>query len=73
MVCEDVTNLYGWSMSQYLPTGDLHEIELTKNERILIKSILRTQDNNCGYLLERDLVYQSNTNEKTKLFPFLPD
>ena len=49
------------------------KLNLQKNERILIKSILRTQDNNCGYLLERDLVYQSNTHEKTKLFPFLPD
>ena len=39
------------------------KLNLQKNERILIKSILRTQDNNCGYLLERDLVYQSNTKQ----------
>ena len=31
---EDMTKLYGWSMSQFLPTGDSLEIELTRqNER----------------------------------------
>ena len=29
---EDMNNLYGWSMSQNLPTGDFHEIEFTKRK-----------------------------------------
>ena len=31
IVYEDVNNLYGWSMSQYLPTGDFREIKVTKS------------------------------------------
>ena len=27
---EDMNNLYRWSVSQYLPTGDFHETELSK-------------------------------------------
>ena len=39
---EDLNNLYGWSMSQYLPTGDFHEIKVTRSS---VKSFLRTPDN----------------------------
>ena len=42
IVYEDMNNLYGWSKSQYLPTGDFHEIEVTRNS---VKRILRTPDN----------------------------
>ena len=31
IVYEDMTNLYGWSMSQYLPTGDFREIKVTRS------------------------------------------
>ena len=41
IVYEDVNNLYGSSMSQYLPTGDFREIKVTRSN---IKSILRTPD-----------------------------
>ena len=36
IVYEDMTNLYGWSMSQYLPTGDFREIKVTRSS---LKSI----------------------------------
>ena len=56
-VYDDVIKLYGWSMSQDLPTRDLRAIEVTKRiERVLLKNIIRTPDNNkCGYVLECDL------------------
>ena len=41
IVYEDMDNLYGWSMSQYLPTGDFREIEVTRSS---VKTILRTPD-----------------------------
>ena len=70
IVYEDVNNLYGWSMSQYLPTGDFREIKVTKSS---LKSILRTPNNNeHGFLIECDLEYPSNIHGKTKYFPFLP-
>ena len=59
---EDVKNLYGWSMSHYLPTGDFHEIKVTKSN---LKTILRTPDNNeHGFLLECDLEYPSSIHKK---------
>ena len=71
IVYKDVNNLYGWSMSQYLPTGVFREIKNTKSS---LKSILRTPDNNeHGFLIECDLQYPSNIHEKTKYFPFFPE
>ena len=71
IVYEDLNNLYGWSMSQYLPTGDFHEIKVTRSN---LKTILRTPDNDeHGFLIECDLEYPSNVHEKTKYFPFLPE
>ena len=71
IVYEDTNNLYGWSMSQYLPTGDFCEIKVSRST---VKTILRTPDNDeHGFLIECDLEYPSNIHEKTKHFPFLPD
>ena len=71
IVYEDLNNLYGWSMSQYLPTGDFCEIKVTRS---CLKTILRTPDNDeHGYLIECDLEYPSSIHKKTKYFPFLPE
>ena len=42
IVYEDLNNLYGWSVSQYLPAGDFCEIKFTRSS---LKSILSTPDN----------------------------
>ena len=71
IVYEDMTNLYGWGMSQYLPTGDFREIKVTRSS---LKTNLGTPDNNeHGFLIECDLEYPSSIHEKTKHFPFLPE
>ena len=71
IVYEDMSNLYGWSMSQYLPTGVFHEIKVTRSS---LETILRTRDNDeHGFLIESDLEYPSSIHERTKLFPFLPN
>ena len=68
---EDLNNRYGWSMSQYLPTGDFREIKVTRSS---LKTISRTPDNDeHGFLIECDLEYQNSIHEKTKHFPFLPE
>ena len=70
IVYEDMTNIYGWSMSQYSPTGDFREIKVTRSS---LKRILRTPDNDeHGNSIECDLEYPSSIHEKTKHFPFLP-
>ena len=66
-----MNNLYGWSVSQYLPTGVFREIKLTRSS---LKTILRTPDNDeHGFLIECDSEYPSSVHEKPKFFPFLPD
>ena len=70
-VCEDMNNLYGWSMSQYLPTEDFHENKVTKSS---LKPILRTPDNDdYGFSIDCDLKYPSSIHGEPKYFPFLPD
>ena len=32
-VYDDMNNLYGWSMSQYLPTGDFREVKVTRSSK----------------------------------------
>ena len=71
IVYEDMTNLYGWSMSQYSPAGDFREIKVPRSS---LKTILRTPDNDeHGFLKEFDLGNPSSIHEKTKHFPFLPE
>ena len=71
IVYEDMNNRYGWSMSQYLRTGDFREIKATRSS---LKTILRTPDNDDhGFLIECNLEDPSSIHEKTKYFPFLPD
>ena len=50
----EINNLDGTSMSQYLPTGNFVEIEVTeKNESKLLISILYTKDDHKhGYFKE---------------------
>ena len=64
IVYEDVNILYGWSMSQYLPTGEFREIKVTRSS---LKTILRTPDNDAhGFLTECNLEYPSSIHkEKT--------
>ena len=65
----DATNLYGHSMSQFLPYD---EIKLEKD--ICLEEILNTPDDSeIGYFLEVDLKYPDNIKQKTKYFPFCPE
>ena len=65
----DATNLYGHSMSQFLPYD---EIKFEKD--ICLEEILNTPDDNViGYFFEVDLKYPDDIKEKTKYFPFCPE
>ena len=64
----DANNLYGHSMSRYLPYD---EIKFDNN--IKLEDILNTpDDSNNGYFIEVDLTYPKKIKEKTKKFPFAP-
>ena len=71
----DATNLYGHSMSQFLPYD---EIEMWHGHPDKywnwLEEILNTPDDSeIGYFLEVDLKYPDNIKEKTKNFPFCPE
>ena len=66
----DVTNLYGFAMSQWLPYDEIN----FETENVCLEEILNTpDDNDIGYFLEVDLEYPYNKRQKTKYFPFAPE
>ena len=74
----DANNLYGWAMSQYLPTGDFKKIKLCcEYDSVLMNEIKEDifntpDDNEFGYFIECDLEYPAEIKEKTKNIPFCP-
>ena len=64
----DANNLYGHSMSQYLPNN-----EIKFDNTVKLEDILNTpDDSDIGYFIEVDLIYPDNIKQKTKNFPFAP-
>ena len=71
----DANNLYGWAMSQYLPTGEFKKLQLPENysQDQLVEDLLQIPDDNeYGFFIECDLEYPAEIKEKTKNFPFCP-
>ena len=62
----DVNNLYGWAMSQPLPTGRFRWVSIEPNE--IGKLAART---NKGYLLEVDASYQRDLHDSHNDLPFI--
>ena len=54
----DANNLYGWAMSQYLPTGNFLDLEIKNN--IIQKIINTSDDSDQGYFLLVDLEYPAH-------------
>ena len=70
----DANNLYGYAMSQYLPTGNFINIEINdNNEQNIIKQIINTPDDSeIGYFIECDLEYPQSIKLMSENFPFCP-
>ena len=74
----DANNLYGWAMSQYLPTSEeklqLPEKygEVTQLEQIVEDLRFIPDNNEFGYFIECDLEYPVEIKEKTENFPLCP-
>ena len=78
----DANNLYGWAMSQYLPTGDFkkmrslaqncHESDSALMNEITEDILNTPDDNEFGYFIECDLEYPAEIKEKTENFPLCP-
>ena len=62
----EANNLYGWTMSQPLPTGgfcwaDVHPDEISE----------LVNHSNCGYLLEVDVAYPKELHDYHNNLPFM--
>ena len=74
----DANNLYGWAMSQYLPTSEFEKLDFSQGygEATQIEQIVDLRfipDNNeYGYFIECDLEYPAEIKEKTENFPLCP-
>ena len=62
----DVNNLYGWAMSQPLPTGGFKWVDVNSNE---ISELATRTDK--GYILEVDVSYPKNLHDSHNDLPFM--
>ncbi|XP_068749377.1 uncharacterized protein [Montipora capricornis] len=67
----DANNLYGWAMSQYLPTGGFKW--MTKNHIDKIDLAKYTEDSNKGLILEVDLAYPEELHDLHNDYPLGPE
>ena len=68
----DANNLYGWAMSQPLPTGEFRWIELgDRNSKTIVEELVEKRDH--GYLLEVDVAYPRELHDSHNDLPFMCD
>ena len=67
----DVNNLYGWAMSQYLPTGDFRWMTEKQIEKIDLAKY--RGDSKKGLILEVDLEYPEEIHDSHDNFPLCPE
>ena len=67
----DANNLYGWAMSQYLPTGGFKW--LTEKEISQVNLAKHKENSPIGLILEVDLEYPEELHDKHKSYPLAPE
>ena len=67
----DANNLYGWAMSQPLPTGEFRWVEFgeDRNPKTIVEKLVAKK--NYGYLLEVDVRYPKNLHDYHNDLPFM--
>ena len=65
----DANNLYGWAMSQPLPTGEFRWINCNGNPNRLVEEMASKKD--LGYLLEVDMSYPKTLHDLHNDLPFM--
>ena len=66
----DANNLYGWAMSQKLPTHGFKRIDVNKSKVI---KLLEKKDTNQGFIFEVDLDYPETIWESHNDYPLAPE
>ena len=70
----DANNLYGWAMSQYLPTGTFEKLYFPQQYELeqIVEDFRFIPDNNTyGFFIDCDLEYPAEIKEKSKTFHFV--
>ena len=67
----DANNLYGWAMSQALPTHGFQWLSEEEIRKLDISQV--TDDANVGYILEVDLEYPSSLHDLHNDYPLAPE
>jgi len=67
----DANNLYGWAMSEKLPTGNLNFLTPVEIEAFKVEDI--PDDSKTGYVLECDLKYPPELHENHNDYPLAPE
>lgn len=67
----DANNLYGWAMSQYLPTGDFKWMSDEEISKFKVSQI--SDENQVGYILEVDLDYPEELHDHHSDYPLAPE
>ena len=67
----DANNLYGWAMSQALPTGEFRWIDIKEEDpKELIEKLVNNSKWKYGYLLEIDVDYPEELHDSHNDLPF---
>ena len=66
----DPNNLYGWAMSQKLPTHGFKWIDVDKSK---VLKLLGKKDTNCGFIFEVDLDYPESLWDLHNDYPLAPE
>jgi len=67
----DANNLYGWAMSQYLPTGGFRWMTQKQIDKIDLAKY--KEDNNKGFIAEVDLEYPEELHDLHNDYPLGPE
>ena len=67
----DANNLYGWAMSQYLPTGNFRWLTQEGMEKIAIDSLDDEAD--TGHIFEVDMGYTQSLHDLHNSYPLAPE
>ena len=71
LVYWDANNLYGWAMSQYLPTGDFKWMKDEDIDELDVNQM--KDDTERGYIYECDLEYPQDLHDKHSEYPLAPE
>ena len=67
----DANNLYGWAMSQYLPTGGFRWMTQKQIDKIDLAKY--KEDNNKGFIAEADFEYPEELHDLHNDYPLAPE